>query len=67
MTYKYINDTVRNLMHVSYTHQAMYLSSLVITMLATMATLGNFLKQFEKVAKLRQPLTMMAKHWRHTG
>ena len=67
MTYKYINDTVQNLMHVPYSLLAMYLSSLVITMLATTATLGNFFKQFEKVAKSWKPLTMMATYWRRTG
>ena len=54
-------------MHVSYTHLAMYLSSLVNTMLATTATLGNFFKQFEKVAKHWQPLTMMATYRQRTG
>ena len=32
MTYRYINDTVQNTIHVSYTHLAMYLSSLVINL-----------------------------------
>ena len=55
--------TLQKRMHVFYTHLAMYLSS-YITMLLTTATLGNFFKQFEKVAKCWQPLAMMATYWR---
>ena len=32
-----------------------------------MATLGNFFKQFEKVAKRWRPLTRMATNWQRTG
>ena len=35
--------------------------------LETMATLGNFFKQFEKVAKRWRPLTIMATYWQRPG
>ena len=46
------------------THSQLIRNSFKI--LATTATLGNFFKQFEKIAKCWQPLTMMVTYWHHT-